>query len=427
MASISREANGRRTIQFVAGDGSRKTIRLGKISQRAAESVKVHIERLAAASQTGYGVEDATTRWLSGLDDLLLDRIAAAGLAPKRESVRVGDFFESTIASRTDLKPSTIIAYRNVQRNLTECFGWDKPLRTFTQGDADTFRLWLTTNEHLADNTARRRTGLARQFFRIAVRRGLISSSPFDGLPVSVRGNPDRFRFITLVEAEKVLEACPNSEWRLIFALARFGGLRCPSEVLGLKWADVDWDRGRVRVDSPKTEHHPGGAFRMVPLFPELLPYLRDAFELAEPGAEFVITRYRDAKVNLRTHLTRIIRKAGIEPWPKLFQNLRSTRETELAETYPLHVVCAWIGNSQLVAAKHYLQVTDEHFERAARVDESEAVQNAVQQAHADERTELNATKPISRNPVRIQEVAPKCASLQEAGMGAPGFEPGKE
>ena len=31
------------------------------------------------------------------------------------------------------------------------------------------------------------------------------------------------------------------------------------------------------------------------------------------------------------------------------------------------HVVCAWIGNSQKVAAKHYLQVTDDHFEKASR------------------------------------------------------------
>ena len=35
-------------------------------------------------------------------------------------------------------------------------------------------------------------------------------------------------------------------------------------------------------------------------------------------------------------------------------------------ESYPSHVVCAWIGNSEAVARKHYLQVTDEHFQRAA-------------------------------------------------------------
>jgi hypothetical protein len=65
--------------------------------------------------------------------------------------------------------------------------------------------------------------------------------------------------------------------------------------------------------------------------------------------------------------LERIIRKAGLTPWPKLFQNLRSTRETELAESYPIHVVCKWIGNRQAVAREHYLQLTDEHFGLRAR------------------------------------------------------------
>jgi hypothetical protein len=31
-----------------------------------------------------------------------------------------------------------------------------------------------------------------------------------------------------------------------------------------------------------------------------------------------------------------------------------------------MHVICAWIGNSEPVAAKHYLQVTDKHFMAAA-------------------------------------------------------------
>ena len=65
-------------------------------------------------------------------------------------------------------------------------------------------------------------------------------------------------------------------------------------------------------------------------------------------------------------------------PWPKLFQNLRSSRETELAETLPLHVVCSWLGNTALVAAKHYLPVTDDHFAQA--VSATCALQNPVQQ-----------------------------------------------
>ena len=41
--------------------------------------------------------------------------------------------------------------------------------------------------------------------------------------------------FITAVQATKVLAACPDNEWRLIFALSRYGGLRCPSETLSLR------------------------------------------------------------------------------------------------------------------------------------------------------------------------------------------------
>jgi hypothetical protein len=50
-----------------------------------------------------------------------------------------------------------------------------------------------------------------------------------------------------------------------------------------------------------------------------------------------------------------------------------------LAESYPLHVVTAWIGNSELVAAKHYLQLTDDHFTRATSDD---TAQNAAQKLH---------------------------------------------
>ena len=63
--------------------------------------------------------------------------------------------------------------------------------------------------------------------------------------------------------------------------------------------------------------------------------------------------------------LLRFIRAAGLKPWAKLFQNMRSTRQTELSDHHPAKAVCQWMGNSLGVANKHYLQVTDEHFEKA--------------------------------------------------------------
>ncbi len=261
---------------------------------------------------------------------------------------------------------------------------------------------------------------MAKQFFRAAVRRGLISSNPFEDLKASVKGNAKRLYFITREEAEKVLEACPDSQWRMIFALCRYGGLRCPSEVLSLTWQDIDWERSRFRVHSPKTEHIDGKESRMVPLFPELLPYLREVFEQAEERSEYVITRYRSSNVNLRTQLQRIIHKAGLKSWPKLFQNLRSTRETELNERWPEHVVCAWIGNSKAVAREHYLQVTEEHFERAGLSDgTAQAAQNPTQQMHAEA---CMASHPVGESAEFDVKRDP--ARLCEAPVGRVGFEP---
>lgn len=63
-------------------------------------------------------------------------------------------------------------------------------------------------------------------------------------MKTAVTGNKAREYFLSRQDAEKLLEACPNIEWKLIFALAQFGGLRTPSEPLLLRWADIDWERG---------------------------------------------------------------------------------------------------------------------------------------------------------------------------------------
>ena len=127
--------------------------------------------------------------------------------------------------------------------------------------------------------------------------------------------------------------------------------------------------------------------------------------------------RYRESNTNLRTQFNRIIRRAGHEPWPKLFQNLRSTRETELAEHFPLHVVTAWIGNSELVAAKHYLQLTDDHFIRAIG---GQAAQNAAQKLREPTR------KAAKKHPAYDAEDEPNAAPVRNLQPTSVHFSSGK-
>ena len=418
MASITKEKNGRRTIQFVGADGRRRSIRLGKVSQRIAENVKTRVELLNTAVINGQSPDSETARWVAGLDFVMQDKLARVGLCESpqaRNRVTLAEFLDAYIKGRSDLKPRTIAKLTTTRDDLVEHFGSEKALTDISPGDADDWRLGLVGRK-LSENTVRKHASIAKQFFTSAVRKRLIPANPFSDLRSTIQANPARFYFVSREEAEAVINACPDAEWRLLFALSRYGGLRCPSEHLALRWSDIDWERDRMRVRSPKTEHHADGASRIVPIFPELRPYLDDCFNLPGASPEFVIARYRDTNVNLRTQLLRIIGRAGLNPWPKLFQNLRSSRQTELEESFPSHVVCAWIGNSRAVAAKHYLQVTDEHF--------SKAVQNPVQLTPAKPRNPpLPKPSAQAKAPV-LQGRATRCDYLHKRQVAEEGLEP---
>ncbi len=93
----------------------------------------------------------------------------------------------------------------------------------------------------MGENTVRKHTQIAGQFFRKAVKQKLIDHDPFAGLPSTVQANKTRYYYVEQATIDAVIAKCADTEWKLIFALARFGGLRCPSEILELKWTDIDW------------------------------------------------------------------------------------------------------------------------------------------------------------------------------------------
>src|SRR5262245_61280811 len=149
MASISNDPNGHRRILFVAGDGTRKTLRLGKVSQRVAAEIKTKVEALNAAAIGGFSLDNETAAWVGRIGDKLHRKLAAAGLvAPRAPAVPqkqtcMGEWLDTYVSGRTDVKPNT---HRNLQAakaRLIEFFGADKPLAAITAGDADAWGIWL--------------------------------------------------------------------------------------------------------------------------------------------------------------------------------------------------------------------------------------------------------------------------------------------
>lgn len=388
------------TVQFQLGL-RRPCVPLGPMDKQSANELRGYIQQLAVCRRSNGTISGKTAAWLSGVDEAFYAVLVDRGLCDPREQPEpdptskvptLGAFLRRYVKERSDTKPATRIVYGHTRRCLIGYFGADRPLDSITTAEAGDWRRWLARptkekGQGLADNTVRRRCGIAKQFFRDAVDRELIDRNPFAKIKgLTVRANRERDYFVSVDEATKVIKACPDNQWKLLFALSRYGGLRCPSEHLALTWGDVDFEAGRIRIRSPKTEHHEGKGERLMPLFPELRPYLQAVLDELlvdfDPKAKRlseqpVITRYRDSNANLRTTLCKIIRRAKLTPWAKLFHNLRATRQTELEAKFPLHVVCSWLGNSTRVAQQHYLQVTDDHF--AAAIGDSCAA-NAQQQ-----------------------------------------------
>ena len=423
MASIARDKDtGRRTVQFVAGDNSRKSIRLGKVTAKQAECAKGYIEDLIACNATGSSPKGTTAEWIVSIPSVLRKRLVRVGLIGPRDHdacPALGEWLNSYVDSRKDVKESTSTVYSHAKRNLLAFFDKTKPLNEITCADADAFGIFLKTDEGLADNTVRRRMGIAKQFFRAAVRKKHIAENPFDGQSTLVRENRKRSYFVTQAETEAVLDCCPDAAWRLVFALARYGGLRCPSEIERLKWEDINWERMRFIIHSRKTEHHEKGGIRVAPIFPTLYPYLQDAFEQAKPGTIFCCPQFTNAAQMYRKVIVQAVKRAGLKPWPKLFQNCRASCETELAERFPIQVVCEWIGNSPPVAAKHYLQVTEDHYRKA--------VQNQVQSTAVPPRTASHAEVGENSNLLAhntIRKDAATCENTRPHPMGRTGLEP---
>ena len=72
---------------------------------------------------------------------------------------------------------------------------------------------------------------------------------------------------------------------------------------------------------------------------------------------------------NLRTQFERIVERAGLAKWPRLFHTMHSSCETDLVKRHPLHIASRWLGNTPRIAEKHYLITSDEDFDEAAGIE----------------------------------------------------------
>jgi integrase len=366
VASVYEKLPGQYELQFTGPSRKRCTLWLGKVTKHQADEFAIRVDAILASIANRAPLDPVTNFWLGELPSKFKSRLAKHDLFDSSPAGTLAQLCRYCI-QQADVEPSSLQKYRDAEANLLAFFG-DRPLHLITAGDADEFAKWLGKHGRrpkpgpLASDTVSKRIEQCRSFFASALRKRWLNDNPFVGVRAAKKAAPDRQHYVTREVAQKLMGAA-DPQLRLIIALARYGGLRIPSEIRPLQLDWINRDDESLRVLSRKTKRH--AIWRFVPLFPEIRTLLADAYDSAPEGV-LLFGGLDISATAIRNRLERLCLRCGIVPWPKLWQNMRSTRETELIdEGYPIHTVCAWLGNSPKVALKHYLQVAKEHHLRA--------------------------------------------------------------
>ena len=443
MANVHKDHKGWR-IETTLSNGGRKVIRMGSGgTRRLADEVAARVRALEAAQAAGSAPDASTAAWLSRCGERIHARLVAIGLAPARERDRpLVEWMDAHLerhAASIDATAGTRKVWGRARSHAGQFFG-SRLLSTIRASDAAAFRAWLLSqpgrvSDTLAEATVRKTCGVLSQCCQAAVKAGTIASNPFEDVPKCAGANHARECYVEAGTIRRLMAATPDRELRLLLALSRFAGIRVPSEVRGLRWGDVDWAKRSLRVDSPKTRKQ-GKPWRLVPIVPEVLALLEQAFHEAPEGAEFILPTLR-LHTSPAMPVLRAARTAGIEAWPRTFHALRASCETDWAATHPIADVAAWMGHSRVVAAQHYLRATDSSFALATgggpgggQVVKTVVGQVVVQSA-ARSSTEQHATPntpAFTNDPaspcISAQHDAAPCRDLQTAEMDLIGLEP---
>ena len=359
-------------ILFGDGNGNRKSIWLGKMPKKAAETVLSRVEEMLACRLVNRSYPPEVSSWLAGLSDGMVKKLANAGLTTY-ERHTTSELWTAFRKQKKGVKKTTLNVYNYAEQRFFSFFDRNTDLRRLT---GENFKDWMTflqteyrsprTDKPLDSATVAGTVTKAKAVFNWAVSEEWIASSPLKGVGRGSFVNSEKDREVTMGDYYLILGACPCLDWRVITALARIGGLH-PCEIMRLRWSDIDWERNRFTTTNTKTEQYKDKGIRVVPLFHELRVELLRLFQdESSQGKEYVVNCYTNREnQSLAVPFDRITKRAGLAKIPRPFDNMRASRSTEVYDEFGAFLESKWIGHSTKTALKHYLQVREVDFERA--------------------------------------------------------------
>ena len=314
-------------------------------------------------------------------DKITLDEFSAVYLQRRTRSENAGPTEGKWHKKYPKIAPATATNHDMTLRYLVEHFGGGRVVDSIRADEAGGFLDALAAGELIGARTSTQTYTLSEHAIRQNIRNaktifgwaktvgGMVTANPFDGfVGTSLPGKPKHH--VTPQELQALLDAAPSAGWRALFALCRLAGLR-RDEARTLVWSGsavddygetrdvgVDLFARRIRLVSTKTH-----LYRVVPIVPQLHQLLIEA------RGEDQDTVTGLSANNLTRNAEVIAQAAGMVPWRKFYQSMRTTCENEWKEQgVAVDTYAKWLGHSTEVAGKHYTAPTAAEFDAVTKV-----------------------------------------------------------
>ncbi|MDT8440648.1 MAG: site-specific integrase [Desulfuromonadales bacterium] len=190
---------------------------------------------------------------------------------------------------------------------------------------------------------------------------------------------PGRVRYLSPEEIRTLLEACKSiSEDQLyvIVVLAISTGMR-RGEILGIRWGDIDFDRGQVVLHKTKNKER-----RTVAITGLALEVLIKARTGEEKVSDFVFRRPgTNTPVNIQSHWRRVVKMAGLDDFR--FHDLRHTAASYLAmSNATVAEIAEILGHKTFQMVKRYSHLSDAHTKKVVERMNSRLFDGSWERSH---------------------------------------------
>lgn len=233
-----------------------------------------------------------------------------------------------------------------------------QPARFYAGKDVDGKPIHKTKGKPRAPATLNRYSAAIAAVFTWSIRRRIAPKGwvhPCRGIERQAENN-EKTRFLSDDERQRLLEACKASKYKRLYLLVLLalttGGRR--GELIGLRWADVDFEHAVIHVGRSKN-----GDPKVLPLVPAVLDQMR-LHQGAPGGLVFPSTRRPDVPYHFNPRWDEALKVAKIRGFT--FHGLRHSCASYLAQNgASLLEIGDLLGHRQVSMTKRYSHLAASH------------------------------------------------------------------